>query len=164
MHEDSRQRTARIGEHAGLELLEALLVHGIPPALRADVPGPIPSEPQPASPRQSGHCHDYAATALSRLKYRGDLPPAVDPAQLDLPAGHETEEQDDRGFFAWQRALRLHTAAKLFVKTFDHVRRPERLPLPLGKSEEREELVAALAEARHESGRRLSKRRPGGQA
>ena len=38
---------------------------------------------------------------------RVNLPPAVDSAQLDLPARHEAEEQDDGGVFARQRALRL---------------------------------------------------------
>jgi hypothetical protein len=32
--------------------------------------------------------------ATGAAYHRGDLPPAVDPAQLDLPTGHETEEQD----------------------------------------------------------------------
>ena len=32
-------------------------------------------------------------------EHRRNLPPAVDPAQLDLPACHEAEEQDQRGVF-----------------------------------------------------------------
>jgi hypothetical protein len=40
-------------------------------------------------------------------EHGSDFPPAVDSAQLDLPAGHETEEQNQRRVFAWQRALRL---------------------------------------------------------
>jgi len=27
-------------------------------------------------------------------EHGGDLPPPIDPAQLDLPTGHEAEEQD----------------------------------------------------------------------
>jgi hypothetical protein len=30
----------------------------------------------------------------------GDLPPAIDPAQLDLFAGHEAQEQDEGRVFA----------------------------------------------------------------
>src|SRR5438309_1532614 len=42
------------------------------------------------------------------LAERGsDFPPAVDSAQLDFPAGHETEEQNQRRVFAWQRTSRL---------------------------------------------------------
>ena len=41
-------------------------------------------------------------------EYRGDSPPTIDPAQLDLPTRHEAEEQDDGGVFAGQRALCLH--------------------------------------------------------
>jgi len=41
------------------------------------------------------------------------------------------------------------------VEPFDHVRRPQCLPLGLGKAEEREELVAALAQARHDAGAAL---------
>jgi len=33
-------------------------------------------------------------------EHRGDLPPAVDPAQLDLPARYEADEEDLRGVFA----------------------------------------------------------------
>jgi hypothetical protein len=33
-------------------------------------------------------------------EHGADLPPAVDPAQLDLPARYEAEEQDNRGVFA----------------------------------------------------------------
>jgi hypothetical protein len=32
-------------------------------------------------------------------QHRGDLPPAIDPAQPDLPARHEAEEQDQRSVF-----------------------------------------------------------------
>src|SRR2546425_7374658 len=86
-------------------------------------------------------------------EHRGNLPPAVDPAQPDLLARHEAKEQDQSRLFARQRALRLHAAAELFVQPFDHVCRALRLPLRLGKSGKRQELVAALAQARHDAGR-----------
>ena len=41
-------------------------------------------------------------------QHRGDLPPAIDPAQPDQPARHKAEEQDQRRVIARQRALRLH--------------------------------------------------------
>ena len=51
------------------------------------------------------------------LAERGsDFPPAVDSAQLDFPAGHETEEQNQRRVFAWQRTSRLYTAAEFLVE------------------------------------------------
>src|SRR5882762_149824 len=65
-------------------------------------------------------CRDRCVLA----EHGGDLPPAVDPAQLDLPARHEAEQQSQRRVFARQRALRL--------------------PLCLGKAEERQEFVAAF--------------------
>src|SRR5882672_11390218 len=82
-------------------------------------------------------------------EHRGDFPPAVDPAQLDLPAGHETEEQDQGRIFTRERALRLHAAAKLLVEPLNRVRGAQRLPLRLGEAEEREKFVAAFSEARH---------------
>jgi len=45
-------------------------------------------------------------------EHGSDFPPAVDPAQPDLSVGHEAEDQDQRRIFAWQRALRLYTAAE----------------------------------------------------
>src|SRR2546425_12373801 len=56
------------------------------------------------------------------------------------------------------RSLRLHAAAELFVQPFDHVWRALRLPLRLGKSGKRQELVAALAQARHDAGAGLGPR------
>ena len=61
-------------------------------------------------------------------EHRRNLPPAVDPAQLDLPVSHETEEQNHRRVFAWQRALRLHAPTELLVEPLDHVRAPQCLP------------------------------------
>jgi hypothetical protein len=73
-----------------------------------------------------------------------DLSPTVDPAQVDLPAHHEAEDQHHGRPFARERALRLDAAAELSVKPFDHVRRPQRFPLGLGKVEEPDEFVASL--------------------
>src|SRR5260370_35302733 len=81
--------------------------------------------------------------------HRGDLPPAVDPAQLDLPARHEAEEQDDGGVFTRERALRLYPAAEFFVKPLDDVCGAQRLPLRFREPEEGEQFVAAFAQARH---------------
>src|SRR5439155_16332750 len=72
-----------------------------------------------------------------------------DPAQLDLAACHETEEQDHRRVLGWQRTLRLHAAPEFFVEPLDHVRRAQCLPLRLGEAEEREELLATFPQARH---------------
>src|SRR3990172_6589598 len=52
--------------------------------------------------------------------HRSDLPPAVDSAQPDLLACHETEDQGQCRVFGRQRALRLHTAPESFVKPLDH--------------------------------------------
>jgi hypothetical protein len=52
----------------------------------------------------------------------GDLPPPVDPAQLDLPARHEAEEQDQCRVFGRQRALRFHAWAKFVVEPLNRVR------------------------------------------
>jgi hypothetical protein len=54
----------------------------------------------------------------------GDLPPAVDSAQLDLPTRHEAEEQDQRRVLGGQRALRFDASAKFPVEPFNRVRRP----------------------------------------
>jgi hypothetical protein len=69
--------------------------------------------------------------ACVAAQHCGDLPPAVDPAQLNLPTGHEAEEQDQRRVFAGQRALRFHAAAEFFVESFSRVRGAQRLPLDL---------------------------------
>src|SRR5258708_7396755 len=84
--------------------------------------------------------------------HRGDLPPAVDPAQLDLPARYEAEEQDDGGVLTRERALRLYPAAIFFVESLDDVCGAQRLPLPLRESEEGEEFVAAFPQAGHDTG------------
>src|SRR2546425_9565752 len=71
-------------------------------------------------------------------EYRGDSPPTIDPAQLDLPTRHEAEEQDDSGVFAGQRALCLHAPAEFLVEPLDDVRAPQCFPLRFGEGEERE--------------------------
>src|SRR5262249_38040919 len=60
---------------------------------------------------------------------RGDLPPAVDPAQLDLTARDEAEEQDERRVFRGQGALRLHASSEFLVKALNRVGGPQCLPL-----------------------------------
>src|SRR5437667_4977492 len=83
------------------------------------------------------------------VEHPGDFPPAVDPAQLDLPTHHEAEEQGQRCVFAGQRALRLQAPAKLLVEPLNRVRGAQRLPLPFGEGEEREQFVAAFPKAHH---------------
>ena len=58
-----------------------------------------------------------------------EFPPAVDPAQLDLSACHESEEQDQGR-----------------VEPLNHVRGAGRLPLGLGETEEREECANDAAD------------------
>src|SRR3989449_3615499 len=76
--------------------------------------------------------------------HRGDLPPAIDPAQLDLPAHHEAEEQNQSRVLGRQRALCLHASAKFFVEPFNRVRGAQRLPLRYREAEERPQLVATF--------------------
>jgi hypothetical protein len=49
--------------------------------------------------------------------------PAVptQPAQPDLPADDQADEQDERRVLGGQRALGLHTPAELLVQPLDHV-------------------------------------------
>ena len=47
----------------------------------------------------------------------------VDLPQLDLPAGDQAEEQDQRGVLRRERALRLHASAEFLIEPFDHVGR-----------------------------------------
>ena len=85
---------------------------------------------------------------------RRNLAPAVDSAQPDLAAGDEAEEEGQRRGLGRQAALSLHPAPKLLVQPLNHVRGPERLPLSLGKREEREQLVAPFLEAGTTPGQR----------
>src|SRR5262249_45069381 len=62
---------------------------------------------------------------------------------------HEAEEQDQRGVFARQRALRFHASAKLLVESLNRVRGSQRLPLRFREAIEREEFAAAFSKARH---------------
>jgi hypothetical protein len=89
-------------------------------------------------------------------EHAGHLPPTVDRAQLDLTAGHETEEQHDGHVFARQRALRFNLSAKFLVKPLNRIRRAQRLPLGLEEDKEREQLVAAFSQTRHHSRAALS--------
>jgi hypothetical protein len=83
----------------------------------------------------------------ARAQHGGDLAPAIESTQADLPADHETEPQDERGVLGGQRALRLHAPAELLVQPLDDVGGPEGLPLALRELEEREQLLAAFLEA-----------------
>jgi hypothetical protein len=67
---------------------------------------------------------------------------AVELAERDVPAGDQTEEQGHRRVVRRQRRLRFHATAELTVKRLDHVGGPDRLPLRLRESDERQELVA----------------------
>jgi hypothetical protein len=51
--------------------------------------------------------------------HAGDLPPAVDPAQLDLAAGYEAEKQNQCRVLARPRALGLYAAAEFTVKPLE---------------------------------------------
>jgi len=84
-------------------------------------------------------------------EHRGDLPPAVDPAQLDLPAGHEAKEQDQCRVLGRQRALRLHAAPEFLVDPLDRIRGSQRLPLGAWEPEEREQFVTAFPQARYDA-------------
>ena len=66
-------------------------------------------------------------------QHRWDLAPAIETAQPDLSADHETEEQHERGVLGGQRALGLHPPPELFIQPLDAVGGAERLPLRLGK-------------------------------
>src|SRR6266566_1366610 len=90
-------------------------------------------------------------------EHRSDFPPAVDPAQLDLPTHHEAEEQGQRRVFAGQRALRLRASAKLHVEPLNRVRGAQRLPLRFGKGEKREQLVAAFPKTHNRPARVFAK-------
>lgn len=77
------------------------------------------------------------------MEHGCDLPPAVDFAQPDLSACHETEKEDNGRIFARQRALRFYAAPKFLVEPFNRVRGSQRLPLSSGEGEECEQLLAA---------------------
>src|SRR5207248_7812117 len=98
-----------------------------------------------SSSMKRDHRTSHAAQPVL-AEHRGDFPPAVDPAQPDLPARHQAEEEDQRRLLARQRALRLHAASEFTMKPLDDVRAAQRLPLGFGKAEEREELVAAFSQ------------------
>jgi hypothetical protein len=81
-----------------------------------------------------------------------DVAPSVDPAQPDLAADDESEEQDERSVFGRQATLGLHTPAELLVQPLNHVCDLERLPLRFGKREERQQFLAPLLEAADDAG------------
>jgi hypothetical protein len=56
-------------------------------------------------------------------EHRGDLPPAIDLTQPDLPTRYEAEEQDNGGVFTRHRTLRFHASAEFLVKPLNGVRR-----------------------------------------
>jgi len=58
-------------------------------------------------------------------EHGSDLPPAIDPAQLDLPTRHKAEEQNQRRVLGGQRALRFHAAAKFLMEPLNGVRGPK---------------------------------------
>ena len=70
-------------------------------------------------PRRRSRLYEAKRDASCRHRRRlaqhgGDLPPAINPAQFDLAADDEAEEQDYGGVFARQGALCLHAPAELF--------------------------------------------------
>ena len=92
-----------------------------------------------------GQMRDASCGRLTaRAQHRGDLTPAVEPAQSDLPADHEAEGQDKRRVLGRQRALGLHATTELSVQPLDHVCGPQRLALDLGKREEGEQAAIVL--------------------
>src|SRR5713101_8388268 len=85
---------------------------------------------------------------------------AVDLPQLDLSAGNEAEEQDQRRVLGGKRALGLHAPAEFLVEALDDVRGAQRLPLYLRKGEERQQFGAAfLQTARDDISRAPENRR-----
>src|SRR5713226_337191 len=61
-------------------------------------------------------CRDRRVQA----EHGGNLPPAVDPAQLDLPARHETEEEDQRCVFTRRRNSSWSRSITFVVRSVFH--------------------------------------------
>jgi hypothetical protein len=64
-----------------------------------------------------------------------DVAPSVDPAQPDLAADNESDEQDERGIFGGQATLGLHTPAELLVQRVPRrnaIRAPSLAGMPNG--------------------------------
>jgi hypothetical protein len=80
-------------------------------------------------PMRDASCGGPTALAQDR----GDLAPAIEAAQADLPAGHEAEEQDERGVLRRQRALGLHAPAELCLH---HARTPRASYFPYSGARE----------------------------
>src|SRR4029450_4288272 len=95
------------------------------------------------SQARDASCDRLAAGA----QHCGDLAPAAEPAQADLPADDEAEEQDERGVLSGQRALRFHAPPEFLVQPLNDIRGPQRLPLVLRELEEGEQLLATLLAA-----------------
>src|SRR6266542_4229600 len=73
---------------------------------------------------------------------------ADDAAKDDLPAAQETEEEQEHRVLTRQRSLGLRSPAELLVDPLERVGRAQRLPLRGRVTQEREELVTGLVEAR----------------
>ena len=56
---------------------------------------------------------------------------AVDLPQLDLSAGHEAEEQDQRRVLGRERALSLHAPPEFLVEALDDVGSAQRYSIAL---------------------------------
>jgi hypothetical protein len=93
-------------------------------------------------PDANGDASCCASSSLS--EQRRDVAPSIEAPQPDLAAGHEAEEEHQRGVRGGQAALGLHAPAELLVQPLNDIRGAQRLPLPLRKLEEREQLLATL--------------------
>ena len=72
-----------------------------------------------SNPKQGDSCGEAASSCGPRgllPEHGGDLLPAVNSPQPDLPARHEAEEQHEGRVLARQGALRLHAPAEFFVE------------------------------------------------
>src|SRR5947199_3873116 len=82
---------------------------------------------------------------------------ADDAAKHDLPASKKTEEEQEHRVLARQRSLSLGAPAEFPVDPLERVGRAQRLPLRGRVTQEREEIVTRLLEAREH---RLAAKRP----
>src|SRR5262245_39025241 len=74
----------------------------------------------------------------SLTQHHRNVAPPVEAPQPNLAAGHEAEEEDERGVLGRQRALGLHAPAEFLVQPLNDIRGAQRLPLPLWELKERE--------------------------
>jgi hypothetical protein len=85
---------------------------------------------RPPRTRSQGKCAmRHAAVSRRRPQRGGDLAPAIEATEPDLPADHKAEEEDQRGILGGQRALGLHAPTKLLVQP---VPRQNLIPQPSG--------------------------------